>query len=187
MLWMINNVIDCSHDVLLILIRSPCNTFWLKPFVDHIHHIAPHYHLQVWTMAIYPGQTGTIKWFSEEKRHGFIDPDDGRWGVFISATQCPDAGRGKPGDAVTYDHNVALRYEHWDFATNLKFVVNPSPVITGAQPQVVLGGAQPQVVPSISTSSWLDTLVRGDLGWTRPRPVITEAQPHGDAAQDRSC
>lgn len=79
MLWMINNVIDCSHDVLLILIRSPCNTFWLKPFVDHIHHTS---HLTIFKSG---------PWQSTQAR---LAPSNGspRKSVMASSTLMTDAG-----------------------------------------------------------------------------------------------
>jgi len=38
--------------------------------------------------------TGTVKWFNEEKRYGFITPDEGGQDLFGHQTALTDGGRG---------------------------------------------------------------------------------------------
>jgi CspA family cold shock protein len=43
---------------------------------------------------------GTVKWFSAQKGHGFIQPDDGSKDVFAHVSPAPRAGSGNLNDGA---------------------------------------------------------------------------------------
>jgi CspA family cold shock protein len=48
--------------------------------------------------------TGTVKWFNEEKRYGFITPDDGGHDLFVHQTALADGARSlSDGAKVEYE------------------------------------------------------------------------------------
>ena len=48
--------------------------------------------------------TGTVKWFNEEKRYGFITPSDGGQDLFVHQTALSDGARSLPdGAAVEFE------------------------------------------------------------------------------------
>jgi CspA family cold shock protein len=48
--------------------------------------------------------TGTVKWFNEEKRFGFITPDEGGQDLFVHQTGLADGARSlADGAKVTFD------------------------------------------------------------------------------------
>ncbi|MGH2925832.1 MAG: cold-shock protein [Solirubrobacterales bacterium] len=48
--------------------------------------------------------TGTVKWFNEEKRFGFITPDEGELDLFVHQTGIADGARSLPeGSKVSFD------------------------------------------------------------------------------------
>ena len=44
--------------------------------------------------------TGTVKWFNEEKRYGFITPSDGGQDLFVHQTALTDGARSLPDGAT---------------------------------------------------------------------------------------
>ena len=65
--------------------------------------------------------TGTVKWYNDQKGYGFIQPDSGGKDVFVHATALERAGlRGlAEGQKVSYDVE-ADRRSGKESATNLK-------------------------------------------------------------------
>ena len=55
--------------------------------------------------------TGTVKWYSDQKGYGFIQPDSGDRDVFVHATALERAGmRGlREGQKVSYDLQTVQR------------------------------------------------------------------------------
>ncbi len=47
--------------------------------------------------------TGTVKWFNEEKRYGFITPDDGDRDLFVHASGISGASSLQEGAKVSFD------------------------------------------------------------------------------------
>jgi cold shock protein len=47
--------------------------------------------------------TGTVKWFNEEKRYGFITPDDGGKDLFVHQTALTNGARLTDGMKVEYE------------------------------------------------------------------------------------
>ncbi len=47
--------------------------------------------------------TGTVKWFNEEKRYGFITPDEGGQDLFVHQTALGDGIRLTDGTRVEFD------------------------------------------------------------------------------------
>jgi cold shock protein len=64
--------------------------------------------------------TGTVKWFNEEKRFGFITPDEGGKDLFVHQSGLADGGRTLPdGAKVSFD---AEEGEKGPKAINVKIV-----------------------------------------------------------------
>jgi CspA family cold shock protein len=47
--------------------------------------------------------TGTVKWFNEEKRFGFITPDEGGKDLFVHQTGIADGNSLQEGAKVSFD------------------------------------------------------------------------------------
>jgi CspA family cold shock protein len=47
--------------------------------------------------------TGTVKWFNEEKRYGFITPDEGEQDLFVHQTALTDGARLTDGVKVEFE------------------------------------------------------------------------------------
>ena len=65
--------------------------------------------------------TGTVKWFSDEKGYGFIQPEDGGNDVFVHISAVEHAGMRtlKEGEKVTYDLQHDAK-KGKDSATNIQ-------------------------------------------------------------------
>ena len=50
-------------------------------------------------------KTGTVRWFSLQKGHGYIHPDDGGPNIFVSifAVECSGMNRLKEGQRLTFE------------------------------------------------------------------------------------
>src|SRR5438046_2991573 len=56
------------------------------------------------TRRLHSMATGTVKWFNEEKRFGFITPDEGGQDLFVHQTGLADGARSlADGAKVTFD------------------------------------------------------------------------------------
>ena len=55
--------------------------------------------------------TGTVKFYNEQKGYGFIEPDDGQKDVFVHATALERAGLGalREGQKVKFDVQTDAR------------------------------------------------------------------------------
>ncbi len=68
-------------------------------------------------------QTGTVKWFNDQKGFGFIEPDNGSGDVFVHISAVERAGMNtlKEGQKISYDLQRDPK-KGKDSATNLKEV-----------------------------------------------------------------
>jgi len=64
--------------------------------------------------------TGTVKWFNDEKRFGFITPDDGEQDLFVHQSGIADGARSLPdGAKVSFESEQGPKGPK---ATNVKLL-----------------------------------------------------------------
>ena len=68
--------------------------------------------------------TGTVKWFNEQKGYGFIQPDDGGKDVFLHISAVEKAGMASPREGQKVSFDLERDRQGRTSAGNLKAIGN---------------------------------------------------------------